>query len=97
MQKNITGKARRQYQSITQPPISDAHVSDLLREMARLDNFNAENLMSSDTAPCESEYPDEIEVTYEREPIAKGVVHSAGIVVVCIVLGFILAVIKVLF
>ena len=97
MNRNIKGKAKQQYQSITKPPVTDDYVSDLLRNMARLDNFDATNLMSSDTAPCEAEYPDEIHVSYEREPIAKGVVHSAGIVCICIVLGFVLAVIKVLF
>lgn len=97
MQRNITGKARRQYANLTTPPVTDDYVSDLLRHMAKLDQYNAENLMSSDTAPCEMEYPDEVHVSYEREPVAKGIVHSAGIVVVCIVLGFVLAVIKVLF
>ena len=86
MNRNITGKARRQYQSITTPPISDDYVSDLLREMAKLDDFDARNL-TPDVSPCESEYPDEVHVSYEREPVGKDVVMGVFRIVYAVLMA----------
>lgn len=97
MQKNITGNARRQYQHLQTDPLIDTYMqwmaiehANQMADESREDMYRfTDHLLKQDVSPCEAEYPEEIEVTYEREPIDP-TVFNASVTIICIIGGCII-------